>query len=227
MFRVSLLSLICFASTAHALQIKSLYKDNRVVADVSLNSINRIAIEEDRIAQVFGLTEDLVIETDNSTGQIFLRTKQNKPIDLTVITEKQVTLDLSLLPKDISGETIIIKTNKSTEPAKVSAKITSYLEQITTLMLAMANDQSTVGYSINKVYKEILLWDKIDLLQISEYVGNKLIGEVYSLTNKTKDRIFLTETQFGWQKGVAGVAIKKHALAPQETTHIYVIRHVK
>ena len=70
-----------------------------------------------------------------------------------------------------------------------------------------------------------MLWEKIELLQTSEYIGNKLIGEVYSLTNKTRDRIFLTETQFGWQQGVAGVAIKKHALAPKETTQIYVVRH--
>lgn len=217
--------LTLITANVYALQLKQLHKDHRLVADISLNSMNRIYVEDDRIAQVFGLNEDLVIETDNSTGQIFLRTKQNKPIDLTIITEKQVTLDLRLLPKDISGETIIIKTNKPTEPAKINAKTTSYLDQITTLMLAMANNQNTNGYSINKVHKEILLWDKIDLLQTSEYIGGKLIGEVYKLTNKTQDRIFLTETQFGWQKGVAGIAIKKHALAPKETTHIYVIRH--
>lgn len=225
MFRI-ILMLMLITSNVYALQLKQLHKDHRLVADISLNSINRIYVEDDRIAQVFGLNEDLVIETDNNTGQIFLRTKQNKPIDLSVITEKQVTLDLRLLPKDISGETIIIKTNKPTEPAKISAKTTSYLDQITTLMLAMANNQSITSFTINKVHKEILLWDKIDLLQTSEYIGNKLIGEVYSLTNKTQDRIFLTETQFGWQKGVAAVAIKKHALAPKETTQIYVIRHV-
>lgn len=223
MFRIMLMLI---TSNVYALQLKQLHKDHRLVADISLNSINRIYVEDDRIAQVFGLNEDLVIETDNNTGQIFLRTKQNKPIDLSVITEKQVTLDLRLLPKDISGETIIIKTNKPTDPAKTSAKTTSYLDQITTLMLAMANNQSITNFTINKVHKRILLWDKIDLLQTSEYIGNKLIGEVYSLTNKTQDRIFLTETQFGWQKGVAAVAIKKHALAPKETTPIYVIRHV-
>ena len=223
MFRIMLMLI---TSNVYALQLKQLHKDHRLVADISLNSINRIYVEDDRIAQVFGLNEDLVIETDNNTGQIFLRTKQNKPIDLSVITEKQVTLDLRLLPKDISGETIIIKTNKPTDPAKTRAKTTSYLDQITTLMLAMANNQSITNFTINKVHKKILLWDKIDLLQTSKYIGNKLIGEVYSLTNKTQDRIFLTETQFGWQKGVAAVAIKKHALAPKETTQIYVIRHV-
>jgi type-F conjugative transfer system secretin TraK len=224
MFRIILI-LTFITSTTYALQLKQLHKDNRILADISLDSINRIYVEDDRIAQVFGLNEDLVIETDNNTGQIFLRTKQNKPIDLSIITEKQVTLDLRLLPKDISGETIIIKTNKPTEPAKFNAKTTSYLDRITTLMLAMANSQSITSFTINKVHKEILLWEKIELLQTSEYIGNKLIGEVYSLTNKTQDRIFLTETQFGWQQGVAGVAIKKHALALKETTQIYVVRH--
>lgn len=221
-----LIILFLFSKSALALQIKDLHKDNRLVADISQHSINRISIDDDRIAQVFGLNEDLVIETDNNTGQIFLRTKQNKPIDLSIITEKQATLDLRLLPKDIPSETIIIKTNKPTEPAKINAKTTSYLEEITTLMLAMANSKNITGFTVNKVNKEILLWDKIELLQTTEYAGRKLIGEIYTLNNKTKERLFLTETQFGWQKGVAGVAIKKHALLPNDTTQIYVIRHV-
>ena len=225
MFRVVVI-LLCLTHSAYALQVKDFYKNNPLVADISQDSINRISIDDDRIAQVFGLNEDLIIETDNNTGQIFLRTKQNKPIDLSIITEKHVTLDLRLNPKDIPGETIIIRTNKITQPCKIQAKTTSYLEQITTLMLAMANNQNTAGYSVNKVHKEILLWDKIELLQISEYKGSNLIGEVYALTNKTKDRIFLTETQFGWHKKIASVAIKKHALAPHEQTHIYIIRHV-
>ncbi|MGI9215253.1 MAG: TraK domain-containing protein, partial [Gammaproteobacteria bacterium] len=138
MFRVVFVILFLCSQHVNALQIKDLHKDNRLVADISQDSINRISVDDDRIAQVFGLNEDLAIETDNNTGQVFLRIKQNKPIDLSIITEKQVTLDLRLLPKDIPAETIIIKTNKPTEPAKINAKTTSYLDQITTLILAMA-----------------------------------------------------------------------------------------
>ena len=226
MFR-QIIILILVVPSVYALQVKESLTQHRLVANISLDAINRIYVEDDRIAEVFGLNEDLVIETDNNTGQIFLRTKQDKPIDLSIITEKQVTLDLRLLPKNIPGETIVIKTNKPTEIAKINAKTTSYLQELTALILAMANNKNIVGYRVNKVNKEILLWDKIALLQTSQYISNKLIGEIYSLTNKTRDRIFLTETQFGWQKDVAGVAIKKHTLAPDETTQIYIIRHSK
>ena len=226
MFRIMFFIVLLASQTANALQIKYLSDNQRLVADISLGSINRISVDDDRIAQVFGLNEDLVMETDPNTGQVFLRTKQNKPIDLSIITEKQVTLDLHLLPKNISGETIIIKTNKPNNPVKVQTKAGGYLDQISTLMIAMASCKPRSTYIINKVNKEILLWDKIELIQTNEYVGNKLIGETYSLTNKTKDRIFLTETQFGWQKGVGAVAIKKHALVPNDTTQVYVIRHV-
>lgn len=224
--RISLIALCLVLQNSNALQIKDLYKDHRLTADISVDSINRISVEDDRIAQVFGLNEDLVIETDNNTGQIFVRTKQNKPIDLSIITEKQITLDLRLLPQEIPAETIIIKTNKLKDPAKVNAKTTNYLDQITALTLAMANANNLTGYSVNPVNKEILLWDKVELLQTKEYIGSKLIGEVYTLTNKTKERLFLTETQFGWQKHVAGVAIKKHALFPDDSTQIYVVRHL-
>lgn len=226
MLRIMFFIALLVSQTANALQTKYLNGDRKLVADISLESINRISVDDDRIAQVFGLNEDLVMETDPNTGQVFLRTKQNKPIDLSIITEKQVTLDLHLIPKNISGETIIIKINKPNNPVKVQTKSGGYVDQITTLMLAMASDKSRSTYTINKVHKNISLWDRIELIQTNEYVGNKLIGETYSLANNTKGRIFLTETQFGWQKGVASVAIKKHALAPNEKTQIYIIRHI-
>ena len=223
--RISLIALCLVLQNSNALQIKDLYKDHRLTADISVDSINRISVEDDRIAQVFGLNEDLVIETDNNTGQIFVRTKQNKPIDLSIITEKQITLDLRLLPQEIPAETIIIKTNKLKDPAKVNAKTTNYLDQITTIILAMANNKQISWYTSQKVHKQILLWEKIELIQTSEYISGNLIGEVYTLTNKTKDRLFLTETQFGWKKQIAGIAIRKHTLSPNESTQIYVVRH--
>lgn len=226
MQRVVLGILLLLAFNVYALQIKDLLPNQRLGFDISENSINRIAVDDDRIAQIFGLTEDLVIETDNHTGQIFLRTKQVKPIDLSIITEKQVTLDLRLHPKPIPGETIIIKTYKQANLSKLNPKTTNYLEQITSLMVAIAKHQTITSYNLAKVNKQILLWDKIDLIQTHEYLGNNLSGEIYSLTNKTKERLFLTETQFGWEQKIAAVAIKQHALAPNEKTEIYIIRHV-
>ena len=226
MLRVICIIFLMFLQNVYALQIKNLYKNTKLIADISQNSINRISVDDDRISQVFGLNEDLIIETDNSTGQIFLRTKQSKPIALSIITEKNVTIDLRLLPKDLPGETIIIKINQPADPRKLNAKTTIYLDQITDLVLAMGNAKNTMGYAVKKVHKVILLWDKIELVQTSEYIGKKLIGEIYNLTNKTKDRLFLTETQFVWKKQIAGIAIKQHALAPNETTKIYLVRNI-
>jgi type-F conjugative transfer system secretin TraK len=225
MDKIIVFIMVFMLQSATGLQTKQVHANQRVVADVSLESINRIYVLDDRIAQVFSLNEELAIETDVTTGQVFLRTKQNKPIDLTIITEKQLTVDLHLIPKNLPGETILIKSNQLTTSNKINAKVTNYLEQITRLMLAMASNKPIIGYSVHQVNKEILLWEKITLIQTNAYIGNKLTGEIYSLTNKTKERIFLTETQFGWQKGIAAVTIKKHALAPKEQTQIYVIRH--
>lgn len=222
-----LVSMIFLASsTVHGLQIRTVQDNARVVAEISEESINRISVEDDRIAQVFGLSEDLNVETDEEGGQIFLRTQQSKAIDLHLITEKQLTLDLHLLPKKIPGETLIIKTRSAVEPSAITAKTTSYVEQITALMLAMAGHRNLEGYALKKVNKEILLWKKIKLQQNEEYSGSQFVGEIYVLRNKTPDSIFLTKSQFTWKKGIAAVSIQKDVLAPNAQTTIYLIRHV-
>lgn len=225
MRKLTLLVLVLFVQNIFALQMKQLRETEKLEVQISETSLNRISVVEDRIAQVFGLNEDLIIETDEDTGQIFLRVKQNKPIDLSLITEKKVTIDLRLIPKKIPGETIIIKSLKPVMESKTNAKANNYVEEITTLIMAMANAKTLPGFSAAIVNKEISLWDDIEIKETHEYVGTKLIGEIYSITNKTLNTIVLTETQFGWQKGIAAVTLKKKALAPQEETKIYLVRH--
>jgi type-F conjugative transfer system secretin TraK len=220
-----LLVLLLVATPAFGLQIKEVKGNHRITGDIALNSINRITVADDRILQVFGLTEETIIETDEVTGQIFLRVKQDKAIDLNIITEKEVTFDLHLTPKKIPGETILIKFNKVVA-INSKEKNSTYVEELCTLMKAMVLPQTITGYEKEEVNRDIMLWDNVKVQQITEYRGSKLLGEVYVLTNKTAQTMFLTETQFGWKQGIASVYIGKNVLLPTETTKLYLIRHI-
>ncbi|CAL7960210.1 conserved exported hypothetical protein [Alphaproteobacteria bacterium] len=99
-------------SKAYAAQKYKLNSETRVEASISSNEKNRIVIENDRISEVIGLSEDYVIETEDTQGQIFIKAQDNakNPAIFSVITEKGKTQDfkLNIAPK-AEGQVIIVK----------------------------------------------------------------------------------------------------------------------
>lgn len=104
--------LLALTTTGKASQTLSLSENKRLSATISVNSMNRIAIVNDRVTQVFGDDGTFVTLSDDSTGQIFIKPSTEngtKPLSLTLITENGVTQDLTLEPKEKPASTIILK----------------------------------------------------------------------------------------------------------------------
>lgn len=104
--------LLALTATGKASQTLSLSENKRLSATISSTSMNRIAITNDRISQVFGDEGTFVTQSDDSTGQIFIKPSTEngtKPLSLTLITENGVTQDLTLEPKEKSASTMILK----------------------------------------------------------------------------------------------------------------------
>src|SRR4051812_49336317 len=101
----------------------------RINANIALNQLNRIQVFEDRITQVFGDDNSFSSETDTENGQIFIKAKDEKPLFLTVVTEKGASIDLALNPIEIEAQTLILKT---TAPLKQNTehKTKSYSDKI-------------------------------------------------------------------------------------------------
>lgn len=83
----------------------------QVVASISDKGVNRIAIENDRIAQVIGNEDEYIIESDSSLGQVFLSTelKATKEISVRFVTEREKIIDVKLTVKQIEPQTIVFK----------------------------------------------------------------------------------------------------------------------
>ena len=103
-----LLSLeICAAS-----QTLAMHPDKRIKAVIACDSMNRIAVENDRITQIFGDNEAYEVLLEENTGQLFLKpTSENgkKPLSVTLITENGLTQDMSLQPEEREATTLILK----------------------------------------------------------------------------------------------------------------------
>lgn len=109
---LSLLSSIAtFASSEQTSQLIKLSENKRIEASICANSMNRIAVANDRITQLFGDDGTFESQNDETTGQIFIKpTIENgsKNLSLTLITEQGITQDLTLKPDTTSAKTLIL-----------------------------------------------------------------------------------------------------------------------
>lgn len=105
---------LAFCST----QTLMVSEGKRLEATISVDAMNRISVLNDRIINIFGDEGTFVTQTDEQTGQIFIKpTIENgsKPLSLTLITENGITQDLSLNPTDVTAATIVLKNLNATQ----------------------------------------------------------------------------------------------------------------
>lgn len=105
------LELLC-SKSSFASQTISVDPNKRLKAVISSDSMNRLAAANDRITQVYGDSEAYEVQTEESTGQLFLKpTLENgkKPLSITLITESGLTQDMTLEPVERDAATIILK----------------------------------------------------------------------------------------------------------------------
>jgi hypothetical protein len=104
-------SVPAWSSSEQTSEVLKLEENKRIEASICSDSMNRIAVANDRITQIFGDEGTFESQNDESTGQVFLKpTADNGPKDLslTLITEQGITQDLTLKPTAKSAKTIIL-----------------------------------------------------------------------------------------------------------------------
>ena len=85
--------------------------NKRIRISIGSDSLNRIAIEDDRIVDIFGDEEAFTMSIDEGHGQAFLKASESngsKPISLSIMTENGLTQDVELIPTKESAQTIIL-----------------------------------------------------------------------------------------------------------------------
>ena len=93
-----------------ALQTYPLVDQHKTDVAVSKESPNRIAVKGDRIHQIFGAAGTFEVQSDEETGQIFVKcvsVARAKPVTLTLITESGLTHDVTLIPQAIDFQSIV------------------------------------------------------------------------------------------------------------------------
>ena len=238
----------CFAQTMHI----SMNPDKRMTADISKDSMNRVAITGDRITQVFGDSESYELQIEEASGQIFIKPvieNGDKPLSLTLITEKNITQDLLLQPCDKEAVTIILKStykdmdaSKEGQDEKAPSPLTSpyisfsdpranhspyqssYQESLIAVMKKLLREQGLVLEECQEPLRP-LSKDHQESLRVSlkkSFHLRNFKGYTFEVKNITQIPMELKEEIF-FQQGDLAMSLLKHSLKSQEETTLYVV----
>lgn len=217
--------LLCLVlSDAFAMQIKEMNSESRLLVQISKNELNRIAVRDDRIKDVFVMAGKFNVAKDELQGQLFVKllgAYDDKPISMTIITEQGITQDLALLPTNNMAETIILYKGDTQPDEQIKPK-----DQIMDMVHAMAFGDYIKGCALDLQESDVLIWQDVEVKQKRVYRGSQLQGLVYQVRNQTGQPIDLSEQQFVFDEHTIAVAIRQKCLLPEEITEVYVVQNV-
>ena len=197
-------------------------------AVISTKDTTRIAVEDDRIQQIFGCHDQFDLQSDDARGQIFIKavnSKPSKPLFITIVTEKGLTQDLKLIPKDIEAQSILFKPEPFSASLDTNFKggQKSYTEDVMDLMQAMFKGDVPPFYRKKKLtYTDRALTHQCTLQPIDVYEGEQLKGCYYRIVNNGTKTVTLVESSIAIPKDVA-ISIFKRRLLPKESTKVFIV----
>jgi type-F conjugative transfer system secretin TraK len=223
---ITLLVLGLMTTVVYAEQQVPVQDGIEVTLSVSQNALNRIAVDNDRILTVKGISGQFELDKDAELGQIFLKpltADSHDLIHLFLITEKGHTYPLSLTLTEGPAQSILLM---PIEELAVHGKQSSHYETLLkNLVQAMVNETPLAGLtkSDKAVLKPVPKIQGLKISLLQSYSGYSLQAQILEVTNTGKETVILKESDF-YQDGVRAVAILNPNLLAQTKTCVTVVR---
>jgi len=215
-----LLTGITFAGQTYRIDNPS----DTLAISIANKGLTQIAIQQSRIRTINHDSTALDIQTDETSGIIFIQPQSTSSFNLYLTSEDDVTYHLYLTPIEQASQAILIdSTIVSQKIAEHWEKQNPFTQTITHLMQHLARAEPPPGYAIINPGKVHLSSDlAITLKALYSYQGQYLRGDVISLINTSDSSVTLSATQFH-QQGVIASSLSNRHLAPCEKTQLYLI----
>ncbi len=243
---IKLIAIILLSNCAAKAQDYIVPIHGQVIATISDKGVNRIAIENDRIAQVIGNEDEYIIESDANLGQIFLTPLLKTPQDISIrfATERDKIIDVKFTVKNIDPQTINFKYKNEANASNSSSNIpVSYLNSSATgaainsigtnneaqqiienLKLAYSGKLPAIKLPTLGCLKQNRRLKGLKLIDATQYNVNKQIIVKAIVSNHNKDELLLNELDFSnCMQLVQAISIDKNQLTPKTNATIYLV----
>lgn len=222
-------------------------------AKLSRDGLTRITVQGARVEQVFSADgKALSFQVDKRNGQVFVRHKAGDTVldaislpgggsvkrqpagsgktafSAFVTDDGGRTFNLNLSLADSPSESIVLKP-LVVEKAKSGRVIIQNDQSLPAEVMALtqvmaANTRDVSGYMVAlELHEPKALWTGVEYSRVASYEGDTLLGEVYTLTNRTGAEMRMVESEFQ-ANGVLAVAVKNPILQDGEFTYVYIVR---
>ncbi len=226
MRKFPLLAVSLLAPAASAVQILPIKDHSSSEVLVSSTEHTRISVENDRIAQLFGIDGRLSFELDEMNGQVFITPTpgtEGHSLLITLTTEKGLTHDLRVKPTKKSAEAILLRPKTQGLQEKLSPP-ESYQGLLLELVKAYATD------TLKELYKVVALQNSLSekiepeltLQPIREIHSPQFIGKVCKVKNEGGATLLLSPHQFAKFKPLA-IVFSTRVLKPLLQTEVLLI----
>lgn len=218
--------LLSIPMLSYAEQRLFIQEGGNVTANISASSLNRIAVQGDRIANVKGMTGQFQLEKDLNLGQVFIQPnspEDKAPIHIYITTEQGKTYSLTLLSNDMPAENIVLVSNSVQDKEISWEKTSSYETTIVNIIKAMHNDAPLEGFYSSQKAKNDYQIPGLSISSRHAYLGSKLQGHSYEIKNEMDDDVTLNTSDF-YKSGIRAISILNKSLSPQSKTTVYVVR---
>ena len=222
-------------------QVLIMVENKRLEASICPDSMNRLAVANDRIVQVFGDEGAFESQSEENTGQVFIKpTAENsiKPLSLTLITEQGKTQDLSLKPTAKTAATLILKTSDKSQKTTMAdgngaadgtksygsslgtEKNLPVQEQMLNILKQVVSGKIPLKESRPPARPNP---EGYSLTPYQSFQGGGYEIHAFHLENTTPTTIDLQEKTF-YQPGDLAISIQTRVLASRAKTVLYVVR---
>lgn len=217
--------LMFVAASGFSLQSLTAIDNATVHGLISASEYNRIYVQGDRILRFTSSHGQYALEEDAGNGQIFIKPyPDTKRIMGFITTENQHYYPIDL--KSITGTMqtlVLLPPVAASDKAAHWERSTSYESALLHLMQAMAEGRVPEGYMVLATSSDVANLNAfVRLRQIKAYTGDKFLGLVFALHNKSNQAIELLPSDL-YKQGVLAVSLASNKIAPLSDTLAYVV----
>ncbi|MCY4614023.1 MAG: type-F conjugative transfer system secretin TraK [Nitrospira sp.] len=223
-----LLSLLLFPGGAGAVQSFTVRDGQTVTAVMSSRELTRVSVAgAERLERVWAPAGHLQVQPDAAQGDIFIVPAPGAPASLSFFVRDSTggTYTIIAQQRDVPSETILLTPQRrAPRPATTRQRPGTSLDDIKRLMLAMALNRETTGFTMERHETPVPLWKETEILLTNTYTGFHFTGRVFQIRNVSAHPLTLHEQEFiRLVPNVRAVALRGFTLPSGDTTVLYVV----
>lgn len=197
---------------------------------LSGTDINRLSVVGDQITDLRCMNNSCGITYDpkDTTGSAYVSLNTNQPFTMFISTHNGHNFSVLVNPQAVPGETYLFQPMSAGMNASGWEKNSDYEQLNVTVISDMMNNQAPDGYGdyacTDKTpcmgFSTQTLYTVLAMTPVNEYLGDEVIGVVYSVKNTGKQSVSMTPSAF-YTSGVRSVALSQQTLNAGEGAFVY------